>query len=162
MAARPKGSSADADGDVSLVGRALARLDPWSFWVVPAASEGAVDFSVVGTTGAFAVSTCSLEGFASPRSFRLMVGKRSVPGLWKVRRGARKLRNALLASIVDTQVQPIVCLTRARYGGPATVGRVRIVGLEDLATEIANRRNILEASRARKGAEALMKVAARG
>jgi hypothetical protein len=149
------------DEDVARVGKALAPLDPWSFWVVPTGSRTAVDYSVVGTTGAFVVATCALEGFAEPSALRLKVGGRSVPGLWKVRRAARKLANRLLASIVEAPVQPVVCLTRARYPGPSTVRGVRVVSIDDLATDIANRRKVLQPNRARKAAQDLEKDAVR-
>jgi hypothetical protein len=153
---------AATDPDVALVGRTLARLDPWSFWVVPAAPEGAIDFAVIGTTGAFAVSTCNLEGYLRASSHRLVVAERSVSGVWSLKRAARQLSTKLHAATVDAPMQPILCLTRARYGGPRTVRGVRVVGLDDLVQEIAGRNKVLKAPRARKGAEALGNVRSRG
>ncbi len=150
------------DPDVALVGRKLGALDPWSFWVVPAAPGGAVDFSVVGTTGACAVSTCALEGYLQASSHRLVVGERSVSGVWSLKRAARKLSTKLHSTAVDAPVEPVVCLTRARYGGPRTVRGVRVVGLEDLVREIAGRSKILQGPRARKGAQALGNVKSHG
>jgi hypothetical protein len=152
---------AATDPDMALVGRTLARLDPWSFWVVPA-PEGTIDFSVVGTTGAFAVSVCKLEGYLRASSHRLVVAERSVSGVWSLKRAARKLSTKLHAATVDAPMQPILCLTRARYGGPRTVRGVRVVGLDDLVREIAGRSKVLKAPRARRGAEALGNVSSRG
>jgi hypothetical protein len=161
MSARAaSGSGAAVETDVALVRRTLGKLDPWSFWVVPSEEGGVLDFSVVGTTGAFAVTTCALEGYVKPAPIGVAVGKRSVRGLWRVRWEARKLRSRLTAAVFDVPVEPVVCLTRARSGGPRTVQGVRVVGVDDLAADIANRSKIAEANRAQRAAESLQKVAA--
>jgi hypothetical protein len=142
------------DADVRRVRRELARLDPWSFWIVPSGAEG-LDFSVVGTTGAFAIATCSLEGYVKRSAIRLIVGDRPARGLWRMRRGARKVKHRMLASSVDVPVEPIVCLTRA-YPSPATrVRGVRAVGVEQLVKDISERPRIVDPKRAEKVAHKL-------
>src|SRR4051812_50155723 len=92
------------DDEVKRVRRELSRLDPWSFWVVPATARG-IDFSVVGTTGAFAIATCSLEGYVKATSLRFRVGDRPVGGVRSLRAAARTMRNRLLASSFDVPVE---------------------------------------------------------
>ena len=81
-----------------------------------------------------------------------------MPGLWRVKRVARKLASRLLASVVDVPVEPIVCLTRA-YPSPATtILGVRVVSIDQLVSDISGRRKILEPSRAQKAAQKLSSV----
>ncbi|MFL5738030.1 MAG: hypothetical protein ACJ76P_11930 [Actinomycetota bacterium] len=142
------------EDDVRSVRRELSRLDPWSFWVVPADTQG-MEFSVVGTTGAFAVATCSLEGYVKPRTARLVVGDSTASGLWRLRRGARKMRDRLLSSGLDVRVETIVCLTRA-FPAPATSVRgVRAVHVERLVEDIAERPRVFDAKRAERMARKL-------
>ncbi|MDP9242301.1 MAG: hypothetical protein M3O84_03900 [Actinomycetota bacterium] len=152
---------AATDQDVAVVRRALAGLDPWSFWVVAAPLGGAVDFCVVGTTGAFGVSVCAMEGNLKASTHRVVVGGRSVSGVWGLKRAVRKLSTKLRSATVVVPVQTIVCLTRARHGAPRTIRGVRVVGPDDLVQEIAGRKKILQGPRARKGAQALGDVSSR-
>ena len=142
------------DDEVKCVRRELSRLDPWSFWTVPEAVRGA-DFSVVGSTGAFAVATCSLEGYVKSSATRLVVGDQAVSGLWGLRRAARKIHNRLLATGLDVRVEAIVCLTRA-FPAPATSVRgVRAVHVDRLVEEIAERQRVLDPKRAERLAQKL-------
>jgi predicted dehydrogenase len=142
------------DDDVRRLRRELSRLDPWSFWSVPSNERGA-DFSVVGTTGAFAIATTSLEGYVRPTSAGLRVGDRPVSGLWRLRRAARKVHDRLLASGLDARVETIVCLTRA-FPAPATSVRgVRAVHVERLVDDIAQRPRVIDAKRAERLAQKL-------
>jgi hypothetical protein len=142
------------EDDVRSVRRELSRLDPWSFWVVPANAQG-MEFSVVGTTGAFAVATCSLEGYVKPTTARLRVGDRAASGLWRLRRAARNVHARLLASGLDVPVETIVCLTRA-FPAPATSVRgVRAVHVERLVEDIAERPRVIDAKRAERMATKL-------
>jgi hypothetical protein len=152
---------AGTDPDMALVRRALAGLDPWSFWVVPAPLGGTVDFCVVGTTGAFAVSMCAMEGSLGASTHRVVVGDRPVSGIWGLKRAARRISTRLRSTAVETRVQTIVCLTRARLGAPRTMRGVRVMGPDDLVREIARRTKILQGPRARKGAQALGEVVSR-
>ena len=58
--------------DVSRVRKELAHLDPWSFWIVSSTHGKAVDFVVVGTTGAFVIAISSLSGYVKEGAARLI------------------------------------------------------------------------------------------
>jgi len=149
--ALPEGGAEDA----ARLGRELSRLDPWSYWVVPLPRERVGDFLVVGTTGAFLVAVCGSEGRVSGNGSRVKVGRRPVRGLSRVRRAARRLRGRLAQVAVYTEVEPVVCLTRAVAGAPRRVRDVLVVGLPDLVREITGRPKALVPSRARRAAESL-------
>jgi hypothetical protein len=142
------------DDEVKRVRRELSRLDPWSFWVVPATARGS-DFSVVGTTGAFAIATCSLEGYVKATPVRFVVGQRAPGGVRRLRGAARAMRNRLLASSLDVRVEPIVCFTRAFPSPATTVRGVRAVNLDRLVDDIAERPRIIDAKRAERIAQKL-------
>ena len=148
------------DDEVKRVHRELSRLDPWSFWTVPEAVRGA-DFSVVGSTGAFALATCSLEGYVKQSTTRLVIGDQAVSGLWRLRRAARKVRDRLLSTGLDVRVEPILCLTRA-FPAPATSVRgVRAVNVDRLVEDIAERQRIIDPKRAERIAQKLRAPARR-
>ena len=142
------------DDEVKRVRRELSRLDPWSFWVVPATARGS-EFSVVGTTGAFAIATCSLEGYVKATPMRFVVGERAVGGLRRLRAAARTMRNRLLASSLDVRVEPIVCFTRAFPSPATTVRGVRAVNLDRLVEDIAERPRTVDAKRTERIAQKL-------
>lgn len=133
----------------------LARLDPWTFWSVPLEAVTGVDYAVVGTTGAFAISICTLEGYAEPAGAGLRVGGTKVDGFRVLKSSARTLRGRLSDASVFTDVQPILCLTRAIAGASRTVRAVRVVRVEDLASEIGGRERTLDFGTAKQGAMAL-------
>lgn len=144
-----------AAGDAARLARELSRLDPWSFWVVPTAPEEIGEFTVVGTTGAFLVAACGLEGYLSGDGGRLDVAGRPVRGLVEVRRAARRFRGRLASSAVFTDVVPILCLTQAAAGAPRIVRGVLVVSVVDLVREITDRERVLLPSRAMRAAESL-------
>jgi hypothetical protein len=134
---------------------ALARLDPWAFWSVRLEGDLGADYAVVGTTGAFAIAICGLEGYAEPAGDGLHIGGAKVTGFREVKQAARSLRGRLLRASVFTAVEPIICLTRAVAGTSRTVRGVRVVRLEDLPAVIGGRQRTLDQGTARFGAEAL-------
>jgi hypothetical protein len=150
--ARRTGAEAE---DHRRVREVLLRLDPWSFWSVPLDASSGADYAVVGTTGAFAISICELEGYAEPAGSGLRVGETKVDGFRALRQAARTLRGQLSNASVFTDVEPVLCLTRAVAGAPRTVRAVRVMRFEDLATEIGGRERTLDLGTAKNGAMAL-------
>ncbi|MFL5766384.1 MAG: nuclease-related domain-containing protein [Actinomycetota bacterium] len=142
------------ENEVKRVRRELSRLDPWSFWVVREPIRGS-DLSVVGTTGAFAIATCALDGYVKATPMRFVVGGRPVGGLRRLRAAARTMRNRLLASSFDVRVEPIVCFTRAFPAPGTTVRGVRAVNVERIVEDIADRTRIVDAKRAERVAAKL-------
>ncbi len=149
--ARPE---ADA-GDAARLGKELSRLDPWSYWAVPTPPGGVGDFLVVGTTGAFLLVSCGYEGYVSGDGSRIDVGGRQVRGLPEIRRAARRLRGRLASAAVFTEVDPVVCLTRAVAGAPRRIRGVLVVSIADLVREITDRERVLLPNRAMRAAESL-------
>jgi hypothetical protein len=140
----------------------LARLDPWSYWVAATPEGEFADFAVVGTSGAFAVAVCGLQGAFHADGDRLTVGGRPVVGLREIRGSARRMRGKLSNAAVFADVTPIVCLSRAAAGAALTVRGVRVVGLVDLVQEITGRERTLLPNRAQRGAQALGTVLSSG
>jgi hypothetical protein len=138
---------------VARVAAVLARLDAYSFWTVPMGSSG--HLVVIGSTGAFMIASCGLEGrFTSGRGAPT-VGSYVVPGIRTLRKDAKHAAASLRAASVGIDVEPIVCLTDAVMGGPARAKRVRFVHVRDLVTHISARPRIMEQMRAQRGARAL-------
>lgn len=135
----------------------LARLDPWSFWAVALEDEGA-DYAVIGRTGAFAIALVGLEGYVEPSRRGLRVGEVELGGFREIARAARRLHGRLLRASAFTDVEPVLCLTRAVAGAPRVVRGVRVVRVADLATEIVGRAHALDPSTARRAAESLGRV----
>jgi len=135
----------------------LAKFDPWSFWSV--ALEGPdADYLVIGVTGAFAIGVVGLEGYAEPSGSGLQIGGVELTGFREITRAARRLHGRLLEASAFTDVQPVLCLTRATAGQSRTVKGVRVVRLEDLLTEIVARERSLDPSTAKHAAEAIGRV----
>jgi hypothetical protein len=109
----------------------------------------------VGTTGAFLISTCGQEGYLVEERGRLTIDERPLGGLREIRRGARDAQHRLATAAVFTDVEPVVCLTRAVAGLSRTLRGVRIVRLDDLVGEIASRARTLRPTRAERGAAML-------
>ena len=149
MPALEPGSTAHAD-----VSRALGRLDPYSFFVVPA-HEWNADFAVVGTTGAFLIATCDLEGVARVGSRRPIVGDRAVKDMRRLRSGLRRFSARLTSSSMFAQGVPIVCFTEAIAGPPVDAGGVRFVKVADLAQDISARPGVQSNTRAQAAARVL-------
>jgi hypothetical protein len=154
MSSSESGSTARA-----AVARALGRLDAYSFFVVPG-HEWNVEFAVVGTTGAFLVKVCDLPGVARVGARRPTVGSQAVPGIRKLRAGAKAFTRKLGTASTTAPATPIVCLTRAIAGPPVDGAGVRFATLDDLAREISRRPRVQSHTRAQAAARALgMRVA---
>jgi hypothetical protein len=144
----------------SAMASALGRLDPYSFFSVPAEHASGGDMVVVGTTGAFLLKACGLSGVAQLRGRRPVVGEHAVPGLRALRKGARRLASRLVESSAQAEVEAIVCLTDAIAGAPAIAGGVRFVPVEDLARDLSARPGVQSHTRAQSAIRMLgMQVA---
>lgn len=154
---RNPGRAAPTEEDHRLLRGSLGRLDPWAFWSIALADPDA-DYAVIGATGAFAIQIVGLEGFVEPSGSGLRVGDAAVTGFREVTRAARRLHVRLIEASAFTQVEPLLCLTRARAGSSRTVRGVRVVRLEDLPGEIGGRERALDPGTAKRAAEALGRV----
>ena len=134
---------------------ALARLDPWSFWPVRLESVSGAEYAVVGSTGAFAISICGLEGYAEPDRSGVRIGGSTVTGFREVKRAVKVVRGRLSGSSAVGEVRPVICLTRAIAGTSRDVRGVRVVRLTDLPGEIANRERTLDPGSAKRAASSL-------
>lgn len=143
-----------ADEDHRLLREALGRLDPWTFWTVPLDDPDA-EYAVLGATGAFAIAIVGLEGYAEPSGQGLRIGETEVPGFREVARAARRLHGRLLGASTFTQVEPVLCLTRATAGSSRTIRGVRVMRLEDVPAEIGARERSLDPGSAKRAAEGL-------
>ncbi len=136
------------------VSRALSRLDPYSFFVVPAHGWNG-DFAVVGTTGAYLIATCDLEGVARVGSRRPTVGGQAIEGVRRLRSGQRRLSVRLSSTSMFAQVVPIVCLTEAIADSPVDTAGVRFVKVADLARDVSARPGVQSNTRAQAAARVL-------
>jgi hypothetical protein len=142
-------------GEVDRMIGELRRLDPWSFCIARVPESDAGDVAVVGTTGAFLIAACGREGYLLQERGRLTIDGYPVAGLREIRKGARAAEHRLAATAVFTEVEPVLCLTRAAAGSSRTFRGVRVARLDDLISEITNRAQTLRADRAVKGASVL-------
>jgi hypothetical protein len=143
----------------AVVASELSRLDPYSFFVVPAL-EWDADLAVVGTTGAFLIAACDLPGVARVDARRPVVGDRAVGGIRRLRSGSRRFAARLVSASMFAHVVPIVCLTEAIAGPPVDAAGVRFVKAADLARDISARPGVQAHTRAQTAARALgMRVA---
>lgn len=150
MVAPQQGTSGPAT-----VARVLGRLDAYSFFIMPG-HEWEADFAVVGTTGAFLVRVCDLPGVARVDVRRPTVGDSAVPGLRRLRSGAKRLTVKLGDAAMFASTVPIVCLTRAIAGPPVEgAAGVRFVKVDDLAREISARPAVQSHTRAQSAVRAL-------
>jgi hypothetical protein len=127
----------------------MARLDPWSFHVLPGAAFG-VDHVVVGTTGSFAIRVASGDVEA-------MVSNRP-PGRRGLRRAAGRLGHRLGSIGVHTGAQAVLCSAGPSGFAPRTVRGVRVVPRELLVREISERRRVLMPHQAQRAARSLLRV----
>jgi hypothetical protein len=134
----------------------LGRLDPYSFWVVPAGTlSSAADLIVAGATGLFLMAAWPAPGAFSVLRGRPMVDDQAIPGVRGLRLDAKRLSAQLSASSVSATVEPVICLTHGVAGMPRDVKGVRVVALGDLIKDLASRPRILEASRVERAARVL-------
>jgi hypothetical protein len=139
---------------------AVGRLDPVSYWTVPAEASSSGDLVVAGVTGVFLVAAYDRPGILTLDRGKPRVDGRPVPGLRELRKDARRLGTTLTASQVFAEVEPVVCLTRATVGAPRDVAGVRIAGLKDLTKDLTGRPIKVQHARAQRVARALgMRIA---
>ena len=144
-----------APAAVARVTAALARLDAYSFWVVPATPKVRGDLVVVGATGAFLIEVCDLPGRLEYGRGAPTVGDVVIPGLLRLKRAAKRTTATLGSASVFVETEPIVCLTDAVAGAATTAKGVLILHVRDLAPHISGRPRVLEHGRAQRGARAL-------
>jgi hypothetical protein len=134
----------------------LGRLDPYSFWVVPAGSlSNAGDLIVAGSTGLFLMAAWPAPGAFSVSRGRPMVDDRAIPAVRALRSDAKRLSAKLSASSVSATVEPVICLTHGVAGMPRDVKGVHVVALGALVKYLASRTRILEHSRVERAARVL-------
>jgi hypothetical protein len=134
----------------------LGRLDPYSFWVVPAGTlSDAGDLIVAGSTGLFLMAVWPTPGAFSVSRGRPMVDDQAIPGVRQLRLDAKRLSAQLSASSVSATVEPLICLTHGVAGMPRDVKGVHVVALGDLIKDLASRSRTLEASRVERAARVL-------
>ncbi len=131
----------------------LKRLDPFTFWILP--YQGAGDFVVVGSTGAFLIAAVTAAGTADVHRGRLRVDGASLEGHRRLRAEAKRLQSILSQAAVPVHVEPVICLTHAAAGAPRADRKIRAVQVRDLAKEIADRPHALPRLRAQRVARAL-------
>jgi hypothetical protein len=139
----------------SKVAKELGRLDPFSFWIVPAPSGSAGDFVVAGTTGVFLVLVCAFTGTVDEVRGRTTIAGRSLRGRRSLRAAAKKLSSRLSAASVSARVEPVVCLTHAAAGRARTERGILVTHVGDLAAEIGRRPRAQPANRAQRAARIL-------
>jgi hypothetical protein len=146
----PEGVPNDAGG---LVARELRRLDPYSFWTLPAPDAAGAGMIVAGTTGVYLLSTCDLPGVLR-LGRRPVVGDKAVP-IHSLRVAAKKLGARLSAAGDFGGVETVVVLTQAVAGSATLSGGVRFVKLIDLVEDLTSRPRALSRERAQQGARLL-------
>jgi hypothetical protein len=134
----------------------LGRLDPYSFWVVPAGTlSSAADLIVAGATGLFLAAAWPAPGAFSVSRGRPMVDDHPIPGARALRLDAKHLSAKLSAASVSATVEPVICLTHGVMGMPRDVKGVHVVTLGELIKDLASRPRILEHSRVERAARVL-------
>jgi hypothetical protein len=134
----------------------LSRLDPYSFWVLPAGTlSSTADLIVAGATGLFLMAVWPAPGAFSVSRGRPMVGDEAIPGVRALRSDARSLSEKLSAASVSGTFEPVICLTHGVAGMPRDVKGVHVVALGDLLKDLASRPRILEHSRVERAARVL-------
>jgi hypothetical protein len=146
--------SLDGDGKARLSNE-LGRLDPYTFWSVPAGARSAGDVVVAGPTGVFLVAAWPAPGAFSVSLGRPVVDGRSIPGLGSLRSDAKHLTSTLSAASVPGKVEPVVCLTQAAIGMPRYVKGIRFVQIGGLLKDLTERPRALELTRVQKAARVL-------
>jgi hypothetical protein len=149
----------DVDALVALTA-ALGRLDPVSYWTVPADQQSSGDVVVSGITGVFLVAAYDRRGVLTMSRGTPRVDGQVIPGLRRLRIDAKRLTATLGAEHVFAQAEPVVCLTRATVGVPQTARGVRIAGLDNLTKDLTSRPVTLQHARAQRVVRALgMRIA---
>jgi hypothetical protein len=141
---------------IARLSKELGRLDPYSFWVMPAGSLSSTgDLIVAGSIGLFLMAAWPAAGAFSVSRGRPMVGDQAIPGVRALRSDGKRLSAKLSASSVSVTVEPVICLTHGVAGMPRDVKGVHVVALGDLVKDLASRPRILEHSRVERAARVL-------
>jgi hypothetical protein len=144
----------ERDGQaLARVAKELARLDPYSFWTVPADPSTGADIVVTGATGLFLISAVGTEGVLHLEK-RPSIGDEELP-LKALKTGAKQINSSLSTSSVVGLVEPVFVLTRALAGPPTTAAGVRFVKVVDLAAELTSRPKSITPERAQQVARLL-------
>jgi len=133
----------------------LSRLDPYTFWTIPAGARSAGDLIVVGQTGVFLVAAWPVSGAFSVSLGRPVIDGRSIPGLGALRTDAKRLTSTLSAASVPVKAEPVVCLTHATIGMPREVKGIRFVQIEGLVRDLTARPRALELTRVQRAVRLL-------
>ena len=137
----------------ALLAKELARLDAYSFWVVPTEPDLPGDLIVAGTTGVFLIAACGREGHLQPGR-RPTVGDVAVP-VRPLRTAAKRLGGRLSQAAVYASVEPLVVVTHASAGPPTSVSGVRFLHVRDLVRDLTGRTGALSRGRAQRAARVL-------
>jgi hypothetical protein len=146
----PESATNDADARLA---RELRRLDPYSFWTLPAPDVAGSGVIVAGTTGVYLLSSCDLPGVLR-LGRRPVAGDKAVP-IHSLRVAAKKLGSRLSGAGDIGGVEPVVVLTRAIAGMPTSSRGVRFVKVLDLVTDLTARPRALSRERAQATARLL-------
>jgi hypothetical protein len=147
--------------DVAVLRRVLLRLDPWAFWAVELEPASGASFAVLGVTGAFAIAACGLEGYLVVEGRRFLVDGRAIGGFRDAKRAAKALRGRLInIGSANTDVTPVIVLTRASAGAPRERRGVLVLRPEDVVPAITRRERVLDPSTAERLARQLGPVVA--
>jgi hypothetical protein len=141
---------------VARLSKELGRLDPYSFWIVPAGSHSSAgDLIVAGATGLFLMAAWPAPGAFSLSRGRPMVGDTPIPGVRRLRSDAKGLSALLAAASVSTRVDPVICLTHGVAGMPRDVKGIHIVALGDMIRDLTSRPRVMEPTRVQRAARVL-------
>jgi len=127
---------------VASVSRELARLDAFSFFVLPGEDYGA-DHVVVGATGAFAIR----------------VGQATIDGnirrdVARARRAAKRVTQGVGVAAVHTTIRPVLCLPGRQFR-PRTAWGVKVIPWGQVVSELAERQRTVTPHQTRRVVEAL-------
>ena len=146
----PETLTSEAGGRLA---RDLRRLDPYSFWTLPAPFPGSAEMIVAGTTGIFLIGSCDLSGVLR-LGRRPVVGDIAVP-IHSLRVAAKKLDSRLSQGADFPGVEPVMVLTRAVAGQPSASGGIRFVRAIELVQDLTSRPRALSPERAAQAARLL-------
>lgn len=137
--------------DLARLASDLLKLDPWSYWPVELEPGAGASHAVLGTTGAFVVAPCPLEGYLVAEGRKLLVDGKGIQGFREVRRAAKVLRGKLLSIGAGTSdVVPIIVLTRAIAGAPRVHDGVEVLRPEDVVRSITGHPRVLDPTTAER------------
>jgi hypothetical protein len=124
------------------VSRELARLDPFSFFVISGEQFG-VERVVVGSTGTFVLHTTQ-RTITGPLRHELAVA----------RKAAKRVRNRAAESAVHTTVHAVLCL-QGRQFAPFVRRGVKVIPWASIVREVAGRNRVASQHQMQRVAERL-------